>query len=1095
MTPLWNFEQRWRAELERVSLVAELELTKDEIASALRGVGRLWNGERSADRACYRVRSNYPASYVVAVAGAASMLIRGHKVWPEILEAAGVRQGQTISPKWGELFVDCLRRLELPWFPQLDQERALPYISRMLLHGGVPLDHLDEWFEVAERARTNLGDVQRNSLQAWLVERADAGRLHEATRPVERFARHGGDFAADFLDRSLDLLDRVRDGDSADDIHVGLARRYVDRAVELRDLAMLPHQTRRRPQKSTAPVRPEVRFDPYVLGVHLLLPAVTGVDGPVTWMIDLEGRVEQVHARPARPGLPTPEIEFPLPPTVASAEVARSGHVPVTVRVVDLDEPHLVFGEDGSRLERTATVNARPVWSIHPAARSVATPPLAEPHVVERHDTVARWEGWSAELIDLDGAASLQLDGQTRPFEVTNEQAPKLVDGDTLTGVRTDTGYQVARDWPVLRLPPAAKGAEWDVSVAALDGRSDAVRDHYEVGANGCDVALAGLAGSRLTWQPVRIRARGPLGRSLRRDLLVAPGLTLAVSPRVRAPRDDGLDPARVELSWETGAWSPFVLEADETERAVTQGDITLVVTPPMIATQHVGTTATGWRTQPLSLSAEEIVADAGNLVVRLPGASRVTLEVLDTGGRTVQHIPPDGRSRADGAVRFDLRRLTETARAHGALSLVSDSDVWRGVVARIRPGTLLDAVVATADRRMLEFYGVSSEAVRAGLYCHLAPTLPPVVVDVARGDSHLAVPGELVGAGPLRVHVRIDDPWAPAPWPDFPSQGPNTADVVDLPTDADRVAALHPLAPHLAGGQHPDTLGEHLEEAAALFEYAEELRVGVPGPTFIAQLHDALIADPRRSLIGAHDAHLAMRPLGRLLVDTGLVATLVSPPLDLERIEALWARYPAAGLLAAGLSATTEPMRTFLVSRCGPAAQALLDGKDSALVAMPKIDEPDLIRMDDAVLSMLRREAGIAPKRLLDEDSRADDGFVLIRALKAPEKENRLLDAIRFADGTVRYVSEHVLPHTTGLGAIARGLQARVQGEGWQLLPAASLAAAAAARLAPRASKADQLYSWQTQTCLRGLVETVPRLVAADLVMVEIAIQGAKTQ
>jgi hypothetical protein len=1086
---LRGFEARWRDELKSVSLVAELELTRQELNTALFCIGWLWKNEPSHDRAATRIRASYPGSFVVAVSGSASSRIVGGRVLPEIFEAAGLRDDGSLGKAFGETFIRCLEELGLPTFPDLDNEAAYRYVGRMLLHGGVPLDHLDEWFEVAEVARRRLGDVSRSALQAWMVERADEGRLYGATRAVERFLRYGGAFAADFLDRSLDLIDRVRAGDGLDELDVGLARRYMERAIQLREQGELPAPGRRRFGSATLPTRPEVRFDPYVMGVHLVLPPVVDEGGGVPWLLDLEGSLERTVVRASRPGVLTPSTEVPLLAGVGHVDVSRPGEETFGVKLVDLDDPHLVFDASGRRVERTGRLRRDVAWSLHPVGKGLQTSGGVAPRVVEVHESVPRWPGWQARLLDLSDIQELRLEGG-RGFPVAADDSARLLDLDVVENVRTADGLEVLRRWPTLTLPTRPGGASWEVIVTALVEPDLRVAKTYAVRGEASELDLGAIVDARFERRPLRVRARGPLGRSLRHDIVVVPELRVAFRPALRTFAAGGLSPARVELSWAGGDSEPVSIGGAEVSAECSLADLDLVVEPPAVGVQHIGRGTTGWRTRPLELSSDEVQDDAGSLVIRVPGTTDLSLQVLDEAGREVQRLVPDGVGRSDGARRFELTRITDTLRTHGSLVLVVESERWNGRVATIRPARLADGVKLYTDRGIIEFRGVPAEGVHAAVYRRLAPTVGAVTFHVPRGDSQLALDEELQHSGPLRVLLRIDDPWVPAPWPLFPARdAPNVFDLDELDADHRTVHALHPLASWLAGITELKGLGGRIGDGLRIFDLADDLRVSQPASVIRYELADPLTDDPAATLVAAADAELDRSELARVIVDTGLVYQLLDVPLDLDQVEILWTRWPGAGLLAVGT--LDESSRAFVASRCGPAVDRLLAHEARDVLTAPRIDDARLLDFDEAALRTLRSHAGIAPRHLLDMDSRADDGFALLETLCTPEGQDRLAPVMRQADSLLRYILDQVLPGS-GVVCLEEGIRGRIQGDRWQLIPAASLAAATAARLAPRAGGPVRVFTRQVRTTLESLVETVPRLVAADLVMAELAIQGA---
>jgi hypothetical protein len=564
---LRGLERDWREWLRSVNLVAELQIAQQELNTALYCLGLVWRRQPSAAHARSRIAASYPGSFVVAVAGSASMHLEGHRVLPQLFEAAGLRHDGNLGREWGKLFLECLQLLRLPTFEELDSEQAKPYVSRMLLHGGIPIDHVDEWFEVATAAVRALPDGRASELQTWMVQRAAEKRLHGSTTSIDRFLRFGKQYAADFLDRSLELLDAVQNGAEFGEISVGLPPRYVRRAIELRELDALPAQQGRDRLRGVArEQRPDIRFDPYGFGVYLRLPPVPKRAEGVTWRTSIAGHVESLRLVPSRPNLPTEPAEVPIPVGVADITVQLNDDPPTVLRLVDPDDPVLLFGTDEVRLPNAGTLPRGTVWVVRPSDREVVA---ERGRLVELHETVARWRGWSAELWDLSEAISFQLKGARR-HGMQTERTARLTDVREVAGLTSVQGFPVLSSWPSLELPAAAIGTSWSVRLGSVEVEGG-TEVELDVGTEGRSVDLEEVArGLDLEGRPVLVRARGPLGRSLRRSMLVLPGLSVVSTPAVRTLGPEGLSPARVEL---VGAdHDPVVLPADQLAATVQLG-------------------------------------------------------------------------------------------------------------------------------------------------------------------------------------------------------------------------------------------------------------------------------------------------------------------------------------------------------------------------------------------------------------------------------------------------------------------------------------------------------------------------------------------
>src|SRR5699024_10761431 len=185
-----------------------------------------------------------------------------------------------------------------------------------------------------------------------------------------RFLRGGSDYAADVVDRSIELLDRLRERITDTD-GLGLPARFVDRATEMAEDGLFdsapsaPRSTQRRTE------RPRLELDPYGRGIYIWLPPVGDApDGTAQWHLTVDGvsHVEKSQAMwvDAAEGVP--------PTTHILSQPARSVQVGVAgspyendLQIVDPANPLLLFAPDGRRLPATHALPPGAVWALHPS--------------------------------------------------------------------------------------------------------------------------------------------------------------------------------------------------------------------------------------------------------------------------------------------------------------------------------------------------------------------------------------------------------------------------------------------------------------------------------------------------------------------------------------------------------------------------------------------------------------------------------------------------------------------------------------------------------------------------------------------------------
>ena len=118
-----------------------------------------------------------------------------------------------------QAYHEALLRFNLPPFAEAGGMR---WVTPVLLHGAVPLDHLDELLDLLAIRRRRDPSLTGESF----VESARIARRELAVRPraLTRFLEFGGDFAPDFVSRVIDFVDGEE---------VVLPRRSIERLREV----------------------------------------------------------------------------------------------------------------------------------------------------------------------------------------------------------------------------------------------------------------------------------------------------------------------------------------------------------------------------------------------------------------------------------------------------------------------------------------------------------------------------------------------------------------------------------------------------------------------------------------------------------------------------------------------------------------------------------------------------------------------------------------------------------------------------------------------------------------------------------------------
>ena len=429
------------------------------------------------------------------------------------------------------------------------------------------------------------------------------------------------------------------------------------------------------------------------------------------------------------------------------------------------------------------------------------------------------------------------------------------------------------------------------------------------------------------------VTVRGPLGRGMRRTIFIAEGLSADYEPQVRLLIGIGLAKGRAELGTAPGAVvQPASLRFEPGARAkpieyrTAEESEPLVITPPHVAVLCPGAGVTTWTTAALHLATEDFT-EAGRLLVRVPvsgEASRASqpnqLELaVHVKEQQVQAIPSSGQ-QSPGLAGFELARAADTVAAYGRAELVVDLGNVNMPVAYVRPRRLASGVDLVGDQLVLHEPTVVN-GLMAGVYLAYAPWRTPVELPVA-ADGTARLSGELTDAGPLRVLLRIDDPWTLSGWPTWPGLGPTAYDCLaaGVPTSADKEE--NSLSRFVAGEDRLPELTQHLSWLWRLVGLSRELANAGARADLAERCVAELRRKPRTALLALTSEDFSQADVVHALITTGVAAApLESAPLSPEEQRTLgrmWAALPAAAAIATGDLFAHHEIADAAVTQCG---------------------------------------------------------------------------------------------------------------------------------------------------------------------------------
>jgi hypothetical protein len=1076
-------ERQWRPRAEAVSLAAE---TLDQIPvhrreQALEAFGRLQDrvGPGIARERLFR---RWPAVHVLATAGVAAEHYERATFWPKLIAILNIDPDPLFQLTWGEAFLENLRRLGLPTFEN-DDEAGSKYVGRILLHAGMPTYCLADFFRILAWKRSRSPGLTPEDFISWAAAKAATTGFHGLDMPVQRFVRYGDEFAVDVADRSFELLDAVAAGAPAED--VPLPQRFWTVAKELNEKKGIERATDHGLSDAVKiDIRPRLVIDPFGLGLLLRLPPIGDApDGKAVWVVNLDEETQRVATESLWPGStePAPQTDVPISKPVRSASVALAGreHLQLPLIVVDDQNPLLVFGEDCEFIPHGLPMPAAKVWMLFPGDPE-SLQVTGSIRVVAESPLPPCWSGFCLLQVDLSEATAVSVGGSTRT--VRKFEAARIEAAIPISGIRTASGLPVIAELPRIHLPSSMANADWDVTLH--DGAGAVIARKRITGTEDPNILWDGIP--RPVVGTFTIRVRGPWGRGANRSFTVAEELSVSFTPGWRRFVSAGLQPCVAHVQAAGGIeLSRRQIEFGERDceqklRVGTSSEFrSLVVSPPhmTVAYQAQGFSINP-SVRPLTLMLEDLRDSPGELILDIGAAAQPVLYVI-ANSRVLQTL--DARCARTGVYRFDLAGITDTLRdqAQASLALSDDGEL---AVAAVRPRTLFSSI--RLDAGELQFADcVKVDGLTAYVFVTRAPWIEPVSIPIV--DGRASLPDWLVGAGPMRVIVRIEDAWVPLPAPDWPQSGTSTfvdADGWVIRDDKEETA----VSMFLAGvSPLPDGIRDFVRlwttrsrlPALALGSRIEEVSKAIDAETY---------ANPSAALRALTDSEVSGDAIPSLMIRSGLAwANLADAHHDSAPPWTMRGALPAA-LLSAADSLWSDEEIEAATSICGDSVNGLLDGCDPYASTGRMDESADLLDREPSLREQFIREAGLIPRGLLSAESRVLAAMELVGQRRHPWLDWLMRHAhsvLREGERLIRIIGD---PATQ---AAFEARRHHTRTGGWHVVPQISMAMALGARHAARGHVEATRWMIREQRPWADLAAVAPHLVTIDMIIAELIV------
>jgi hypothetical protein len=1076
-------ERQWRARAELVSLAAETldEIPVERREEALEEMGRrfkrLWPG-----MAAQQLLRRWPTVHVLSTTGVAAEHYSKGTFWPKLARILDVANTQQFQNAWGEAFLDNLNKLSLPTF-DADDDTGSKYVGRILLHSGMPTYCLTDFFRLLSQRRSRIPGLTPEDFVSWAAAKAEGSGFTDVNKPVQRFVRYGDEFAVDVADRAFELLDAVRGGASGDD---GLLpRRFWAVARKMHENEGFdPVAEGGSTGRTTAAVRPRLVVDPFGQGLLLRLPPVGDApDGRAVWVVALDGDVQRVATESLWPGStePAPQTDVAVTRPIRTASIALAGreHLQFPMMVVDDQDPLLAFGEDGEFIAPSLPLPAAKTWLLFPGDPQALT--IAGSHASATESPLPPgWSGFCLLQVDLSDATAVTISGATRT--VRKFESARIETSDAVRGVRTTSGLPVFAALPIISVPASMVNADWEVTLHDGEG---AVISRRKV---------SGTDDANQVWDNVprplvgtySIRVRGPWGRGATRSLALVEGLSLSFTPNWRRFVTGGLQPCSGRVHVAAGAGlSAQDLAFGERDREHTlrvsahANSLSLVVSPPhmSVAYQSVESSISP-SVRPLSLTREEIIEHPGEIVLDVGAAAEPVLHVIAK-DQVVQTVA--SRLARAGVYRFGLAQITDTLRDYPQLTLALNAG-GELAISTVRPKSLFTGIELEGNE--LRFGDcVEVDGLTAHVFALRAPWRQPTSLPVENGRAQL--PEWLVGAGPLRVIARIEDPWVPLPAPSWLQAGAASyveADGWVIDDDQEEQA----ISRFLAGLTPLPTEIRDLSRLWTVRAMLLRLALGSRMDEVANDIDEVVYYHPTAALASLSESEVPIDLIASLMVRSGLAwANLADAHENTVPPWTVRGALPAA-LLSAADSLWSDDEIEAAITVCGDSVDGILDGHDPNAEQGQINEAAEVFDKVPEIREPMVRAAGLVPQGLLSADSRVLAAMEFVENRRHPW----LLGLVNNADKVLKEAK--TLMRVIGDSDTQAAFEARLHPTrtgGWRVVPAISMAYALAARHASRGHLEATKWIAKQKRLWADLAEVAPQLATIDLIIAELTV------
>lgn len=549
MNDLLALEQQLRRACSSVNLIAEIDLSPQLLEELRLGIKSLLRAH-SFQTATAILQRSYPAAFVCYLVAEGIYSYKDGDYWGHIANNLKLKALEHHFQAWGRAFEDILTAWKKPLFEDLQGHR---YVSRILVHGGIPNFSLRDFFNHVLVPIVNLEDSLSFDLEEYIHDWLHfSSHRYQVDKPIRRFLQEGGQYARDFVSRCITMMQHYQSQQYlASAQELGIPERIVSAFH-----AWIQEQEPESKRSFQRFARPQIWLDPYGFGVMVDLPAQTF---SLSEQQDFEWEIEGIDRRPvdcyADSFSVITEAQQYVLPYNEHYRIIFHNHSNSKKRVWEFhnDAKHKLLVFDGDSCNHIDIANKhlprRKLWLLYPEETTIEIPTgrLLEECMIN----YGEWQGFKASCWDLSQAEQIIINGTAIPtLQDTSRLRPYLSDESLFPyGQQRGAPPLYTRNLPQVCIPisDSAKQefARWhllaqDSSGASYSRSLQSLRDVCRIEADRIVVPLSalGLRNDRLIH--VQVSLRGQLGRDAHLRFSYLPQIDIMGNEKIRLPDEYG---------------------------------------------------------------------------------------------------------------------------------------------------------------------------------------------------------------------------------------------------------------------------------------------------------------------------------------------------------------------------------------------------------------------------------------------------------------------------------------------------------------------------------------------------------------------------